>query len=89
VAALEALVSRIIGAPCAIRVEWTVAGQAEQAPAEPNVPRGRRQRNEWASVPLIGNAMEIFGAQIVQADEGFDPTTSSRPAPADPQGETD
>jgi DNA polymerase-3 subunit gamma/tau len=45
---------------------------AANAPGqEPAANRVRRQRSELAQVPLLGKAMDVLGAQIVQMDETF------------------
>jgi hypothetical protein len=44
---------------------------------ESSLSRTRRQREEAARQPLIQKAIEMLGAEVLQADDGFGVTTTN------------
>jgi DNA polymerase III subunit gamma/tau len=76
-AKVEEVLSRLVGKPSTIRIDWF-----DEA-AEPAAPAGgksssavalgqqRQQRAELMQIPLVKLAADVLGAQIIRADDGF------------------
>ena len=76
------IVSRLVGQPCTIRLEWddtaeSTAGTAKSS-AVSSVGQQRQQRSELMQLPFVKNVMNVLNAQIIRADEGFG--TAAKPA---------
>jgi DNA polymerase-3 subunit gamma/tau len=84
-AKVEEVLTRIVGQPCALRLEVVQTdpgeqnGLIDQVPGSPETGTARRhrQRAEMAQVPLVGKAMAVLAGQIVQMDEEFGAQTAS------------
>jgi DNA polymerase-3 subunit gamma/tau len=74
-AKVEEILTRIVGQPSTIRVEWLdeAAEAAATSKSSSAVALGqqRQQRAELMQIPLVKRATDVLGAQIIRADEGF------------------
>jgi DNA polymerase-3 subunit gamma/tau len=71
------LLSRVVGQPCTIRVQWSdepaesATNGAAKSPAAQAHGQQRQLRSELLQIPLVKKASDLLGAQIIRADEGF------------------
>jgi DNA polymerase-3 subunit gamma/tau len=70
------VLSRIVGQPCTLRVEWTddapnSANSVTKSPAATTVGQQRLLRSELMQIPFVKKVTEVLNAQIIRADEGF------------------
>lgn len=80
---LRATLRRLTGQDWSVRVEQT-AGPTPASAAPP--PRPEQRNRELLELPLFKRAADVLGAQLVRADDGFDPRAAppGRPPAADP-----
>ncbi len=73
VARVEEALRKVVGRPISIRVEaGTPGAPTERLAPTPESPRPRRNPREDAEKePLVKRALDVLGAQIVRADDGF------------------
>jgi hypothetical protein len=74
-ARVEDVLHKITGQPCNVRVEFIKdeepAADAGRSAVAPPTAQARQQRAEILQMPLVKKAVEVLGAQLVRADEGF------------------
>jgi hypothetical protein len=83
---IEALLRRITGPACQLRIESVGSGAVAAPPeaaarATNSQPRSRSKRAEAVQEPLLRRAVDVLGAQVVHMDEGF----GAAPGPAEGQ----
>ena len=75
----------VTGRDWAVRVEILPDAVAPPTngvhPAPPPPPSAHRSRNELLALPMFAAASEVLGAQLMRADDGFDPHAAPPPAP--------
>jgi DNA polymerase III subunit gamma/tau len=88
----EEVVRKVTGQQWNLRVETAndaLVPPAPSAEADQTLPRSQRQRADALREPLVRQAVEKYGAQIVQVDDGFGAapvdTVELAGAPADPE----
>jgi len=74
-AKVEEILSRVVGQPCTIRVQWTdvepeatSGGKTATAAAQG---QQRQLRAELLQIPLVKKVTDVLSAQIIKADDGF------------------
>jgi hypothetical protein len=76
-AKVEEILSRLVGQPCTIRIEWfdeageSAAANASKSSTAVALGQQRQQRAELMQIPLVKLAADVLGAQIIRADDGF------------------
>jgi hypothetical protein len=67
--------SRIVGQPCKIGVEWiddvAESNGSGRSPAAAAMGQQRQLRAELGQIPLVKKVTEVLNAQIIRADDGF------------------
>jgi DNA polymerase III subunit gamma/tau len=86
-ARLEEVLRLTTGGPCSVQIEYVkdedIAPQAGRGgSAAPASVQSREQRAGLMQMPLVQKAMEVLGAQLIRADEGFGAAVVVSPAAA-------
>lgn len=89
-AKVEEALRKFTGQPCGVRVEYVKDEEAAppqtgaRGTASGTLTPGRQQKAELMQQPLVQKAIDLLGAQIVRADEGFGtPHDGAQTAPTD------
>jgi len=91
-AKLGEILSRVLGQPATIRIEWTDdAAEAPGAKSSAALSMGqqRQLRADLMQVPFVKKASDVLGAQIIRVDEGFGASTTATAVPAEETPEDD
>jgi DNA polymerase-3 subunit gamma/tau len=94
---IEPLLTRVVGQPCTVQVEW-VKGEAADGQGQPGVsvapgplPPGARQiRDKVRQMPQVQKARDVLGAEILSVDPDFGEALTAPPTddePAETSGE--
>lgn len=75
-ARIETALAKVTGQPCTVRIEASgseapVPNGSAREDSENTQSRYRRLRTEAMKEPLVARAIEVLGAQLLDADEGF------------------
>jgi DNA polymerase III subunit gamma/tau len=74
-ARVEEVLHKITGQPCTMQVEFIKdddpAAESVRSSVAPPSAQSRQQRAEVMQLPLVKKAVDVLGAQLIKADEGF------------------